>query len=227
MTGTSHHQIRNRAFTALELLVLLAVLFTLFVLLVLPGIMRPQRPDHSATKCASNVKQITIAFKLFAGDNNDLFPFQTKDSLAYTNTTDAWLHFLSLSNELGSAKLLLCPSDRQAKTPAVDFASGTNAGPESLPTLKNAGVSYFVNVDAQATKYDLWLTGDGRLGDVGRVHQGPLLLADQNSRLRWSQPIHDDRPNVALVYGNNHRGSNFTTSAPWPAGIANRLLLPQ
>jgi competence protein ComGC len=217
----------NHAFTALELLVVLAVLFTLFVLLVLPGIMRPQRPDHSVSRCASNVKQITIAFKMFEGDNNGLLPFQTKDSLAYTNTTHAWLHFLSLSNELGSAKILLCPSDRQAKTQAVDFNSGTNAGPQSLPTLKNAGVSYFVNLDAQSTNYDLWLTGDGRLGDVGRTNHGPLLLVNPNSRLRWDQPLHDERPNVALVYGNNHIGKKFTTSAPWPVRTTNRLLLPQ
>src|SRR5437868_11870475 len=71
--------------------------------------------------CISNLKQIGISFKLWSGDNNDRFPFNTpiKDGGTMElcrlgdNGFDAnsFLHFQVMSNELNVPKILVCPTD--------------------------------------------------------------------------------------------------------------------
>jgi len=221
---------RRKAFTALELLVVLAVIFTVFVLLVLPGIMN--RPKHRGSaagiKCSSNLKQIALSFKMFAGDNNSQFPYKARGSLAYTNDAEAWLHFQALSNELGSAKVLFCPSDVGQKSPANSFAIITNQNDiRSLPVLKNTAISYFVGLDAKDDGSDTWLAGDGQVSNASHGHKGPLLFVNDPAKLRWLQPTHAEEPSVAQASGRVQRGSHFTNNAAWPTNTANRLLLPQ
>ena len=60
--------------------------------------------------------------------------------------------FLTLSNELSTPKLLLCPADKK-KRAATDFSSSINGG------LVNAGfrdnsVSYFISLDAGTRVYN-------------------------------------------------------------------------
>jgi len=220
---STHLTSRLSAFTSMELIIVLAVIGILFVILILPGLARPTHRGSQAIKCASNLKQVALSFKMFASDNDGKYPFEVTNSIAYKNDSQAWLHFLSISNELGSAKILFCPSDDSVKSRAEDFSDGTNG----LAFRKNSAISYFVGLDAKENQPDSWLVGDGRLGDVGHVHTGSLLFANKNSKLRWLQPLHDDRPNVALASMTNVRGSNFISGAIWPTNTNNRLLLPQ
>lgn len=220
------HNRTPRAFTLLELVVVLALISVVFSLLLLPA----GRKNHlkaASIKCSSNLKQIALSFKMFAADHNGNFPFAAPDSLAYTDDSQAWLHFMTLSNELGSPKLLICPEDIYNKSSASFFSSRTNGAPDTLTTRKNSAVSYFVGLDAKESMYDSWLAGDGQVSDVGRKHNGSLLYANGYSTLRWPDSIHAESPSVAFADGSVGRGSNFMSTARWPSGTSNRLLLPQ
>ncbi len=154
---TNYLRHRGKAFTALELLIVLAVIFVLAGLIILPLLSgRNRHVGWSTIKCKSNLKQVALSFKMFAGDNNGEFPFVAPGTPAYTNDTQAWLHFLSLSNELGSARILLCPADVQSKIDAQIFGqTDTNNNLLGVSTLKNSSVSYFVGLNAKESSPDV------------------------------------------------------------------------
>lgn len=55
--------------------------------------------------CVNNLKQIGLAARIWAGDNNDVFPPD----------------FISMKNELGTPKILFCPADTAA-IPSTEWA---------------------------------------------------------------------------------------------------------
>ncbi len=216
---------RASAFTRGEV-VIVVVLLAMLGFLWLGGKGGDLKARAMAIKCTNNLKQIGMAFGTYAASNDGRYPYENPESLAYTNDSQVWLHFQSLAKELGHPKVLQCPSDQQMAR-AQDFNTGSNAGPHSLSTLKNAAVSYFVGLDAGKNR-DTWLAGDARVEDSGRTRQGPLLFANDSSNLRWVAPIHDDRPNVLAVRNSQvYPGVKNLTQAPWPTNTANRLLLPK
>ena len=97
-------------------------------------------------KCANNLKQVGLAFKVFANDNDDRFPYRVANFGQLTganyifngnpvpNTTTAanqrvWAHMYAMSNELGSAKILTCPGDRnKLNNQRSDFGNTTGTG---------------------------------------------------------------------------------------------------
>ncbi len=93
--------------------------------------------------CMNNLKQMGVAFRVWAGDNNDRFPFNTPSkeggTLEYCKTADngfdsnSYLHFMVMSNELVSTKVLVCPADWARET-VTNFAA-----------LKDANVTYLVH----------------------------------------------------------------------------------
>jgi len=216
---------RASAFTRGELIIVLALL-AMLGFLWLEGKGGNVRGRTMAAKCMNNLKQIGMSFGSFAAHNNGHYPYENPDSLAYTNDSQVWLHFQSLSNELGNPKVLQCPSDAQIAR-ALDFNTGSNAGPQSLSTLKNKAVSYFVGLDA-GKHPDTWLSGDARVEEAGRTRQGVVLLVNDNSSLRWSSPVHNDSPNVLAVHNTLvYQGSKHLILTPWPTNTSNRLLLPK
>lgn len=82
--------------------------------------------------CESNLKQIGLAFKLWALDHNDQFPFNVSTKAGGSREScargsdgfdqNATLHFRVLSKELWNPKVLACPADA-AKRPASDFTA--------------------------------------------------------------------------------------------------------
>jgi len=222
---TRHQPDRSAAFTRGELIIVLTLL-AMLSFLWLEGKGGNAKGRTMAAKCMNNLKQIGMSFGSFAAHNNGNYPYENPDSLAYTNASEVWLHFQSLSNELKNPKVLQCPSDARIAR-ALDFNTGSNAGPQSLSILKNKAVSYFVGLDS-GNHPDTWLAGDARVEDVGRTRQSVLLLVSDSSKLRWFSPIHDDRPNVVAVRNTRvYQGSKHLMQAPWPVNTTNRLLMPQ
>jgi len=96
-------------------------LAAVYVVVWAPALARISSRAQSIS-CASHLKMITIGFRLFATDNQDVFPFNLSTNQSGTfefclpgpdgYDQNAYRHFQVLSNELGSPKVLVCPADK-------------------------------------------------------------------------------------------------------------------
>lgn len=86
--------------------------------------------EKASAGCVDNLKQIGLSFRLFSNDHDDQFPFLTKaidgGTLEFCSRgsdgfeRNAVTHFQSLSNELVTPRVLVCPADF-SKQRATDF----------------------------------------------------------------------------------------------------------
>ncbi|HEX5399026.1 MAG TPA: type II secretion system protein [Verrucomicrobiae bacterium] len=142
---------KTAALTLVEVLVVIAMLFVLAVLL-LPSL--AHSGPSKASLCLSNLKQIGLAYSIWAGDHNGKFPMQVSAARGGTKELTAdgrnpWLNFLVMSNVLVTPKLLICPADRGRVT-ASGWTNGFNA----------TNISYFVGLDATSNQPQTFLSGD-------------------------------------------------------------------
>jgi len=104
----AHHALYFRGFTLIELLVVIAIIGILASFLM-PVLGRTKEAGRS-TKCLSNLHQIGIALMVYVDENNNHLPcmydFNTNQIPTNPPSPD-----VVLSNQLGSTKVLLCPSD--------------------------------------------------------------------------------------------------------------------
>ncbi|MBI3874458.1 MAG: hypothetical protein HY300_00495 [Verrucomicrobia bacterium] len=113
----------------------------------------------------NNLKQIGLAFLIFSGDNNDKFPYDVPNGPAYLDQSRAWMHFQAMSNELQTAKILLCTADMaRTNNRAENFYLGSNGIPpmnsQSLAKIGNDAVSYFVGLQISERTPQALLAGD-------------------------------------------------------------------
>jgi hypothetical protein len=110
----------------------LSVLFTLLILALSLSAFAQRKGNAQATLCASQMRQIGLAFRLWSMDHGDQFPFNVSTNNAGSQelcapTSDGFdrntpRHLATLAQELGTAKILICPQDA-SKHPALDFQS--------------------------------------------------------------------------------------------------------
>lgn len=206
----------NQAITLVELLVVIALL-ALLMMMVLPRVARPRR--GAALKCMNNLKNVGLAFRIFATDNNGRFPTAVSASeggtLEQLNTpSSAFHHFAAMSNELSTPKILVCPQD------------GRNAATNWI-SLRNINLSYFVGLKANPARPKMFLSGDRHIASDIHSTNGFLELKP-NLSVRWSRPLHENRGHIVFADGSVHalfspqlaRASRVTGDA------TNRVALP-
>ena len=178
-----------RGLSLLEVMLVVATI-ALLAAVVLPRLARTHGRS-SRIGCTSNLKQIGLACRLWANDNNDEFPWALTNaagSRAYVNSPQVFQHFAIMSNELVSPRILTCPNDTKRKKAPV-FA-----------TLSNLNLSYLVALDADESKPERLLSGDRNITG-GTLSNGFLRLLPTNAVAGWTTELHNNAGNIGFSDG--------------------------
>jgi type II secretory pathway pseudopilin PulG len=150
----SHTLRGDRAFTRLELAVVLATL-GLLAAITLP-VLAGSRTHSEQANCFSNLRQIGHAFQLWANDHGDRNPWLTPWLEGGTAGTpnplknNASFQMGSISNELGTPKILVCPADQgvfgKPRVTAIDFSTTNFSGGFSTLGFRDAALSYTIGL---------------------------------------------------------------------------------
>lgn len=163
---------RKRAFTLIELLVVIAIIAILAAML-LPVLAAAKRRAQRIN-CVSNLKQVNLAFRIWEGDNNNLYPMGVSTSAggalettycqSHTSYVPAGITniFCVMSNELSTPKVLICPAD-SIRGAATNFQELGQTAPTAQGQGTN-GISFFVCGDATEAYPQMVLDGDRNVG---------------------------------------------------------------
>ena len=212
---------RLRASTMTDMLIVVATLVLLGFVLV-PIVTRPRMSRRN--QCVANLKWLGVAFRLWPSGSSDIFPFarSTNDggTLEFAGSTNVFLHFRAISNELSTPKILICPSDSGKKS-AKDFNK-----------FDNRNISYFIGLDAAEGQPWTILSGDRNLTTNGVALGNGVFTLTTNNTMGWTGAIHNNNGtnggNIGLADGSVQQVSQATFQKQWLAvtNAIRRLAIP-
>jgi type II secretory pathway pseudopilin PulG len=180
----------RRGLTLLEAVIVVAIL--LVVAGVLLPLLAPFKAKASRVACTNNLKQIGLSFRIFATDHSDAFPMQVstnqEGSSEFRNSSEVFRHFLVLSNELGTPKILVCPQDLRTNAPNFD-------------NLANSNISYFVGLDGNETRPDVVLSGDSNLTTNEIPVRSGIFPITSQTRIGFTRERHITHGNICMSDG--------------------------
>jgi len=222
----------SRALTLTELLVVICVVAVLVAVLLLS--LQNHHDGRQRIYCINNLKQVDLAFKIWEGDNGDKYPMAVSvtngGAMELAVTGNVAGIFRTMSNELATPKVLVCPQDTK-RIAGTDFFAG----------FSNANISYFVGLDAEDKYPQMIISGDDNLEVNGvRVRPGILNLPP-NTSVEWTENERHGLPQQLSILKQHLRIGNLgladgsvqttTTSALQSALVntgsaTNRLVIP-
>ena len=225
---------RHAAFTWIEMMVVIVCVVLLACFIILPAIAR-RYDKASPVNCVNNLKNIGLAWRIYASDNNGLFPWQAaatnRSAFGPTNyatvpgaglgpAQGVAVTFAFSSYELSTPELVLCPSDTtrfRLKTNSFTFLMA----PAQTP-VRDRAISYFIGTSASEEEPQSILSGDRNLAggpfsaDPKRPPSQvalriPYATATNVAAMKsagWTKDIHDFGGNLLLGDGSVWRGNS-------------------
>jgi len=205
----------DKAFTLVEMLVVVVVMVVLAGFL-LPALAKARAKAHRIS-CISNLKQMGLAFRIFATDHGDRFPMQVWTNAAELTASEAFplRYFVGMSNELSVPYVLVCPSD-------------TRRSATHWTNVTRSNLSYFVGLEAMETFPQMLLAGDRNLTDRGQPVGPGLFPITTNTVLGWTDAMHREAGNLLLADGSAQQASSrrIQEQAQGQGAATNWLAMP-
>jgi prepilin-type processing-associated H-X9-DG protein len=227
-------------FTLVDFMVIVAVT-AILALMLLPRLTRSRVPA-AQVYCTNSLKQICLAYRQWAFDNNDKLP--TEVSVTNGGAMEAVMAgnvaavFQVMSNELSTPTSLFCPTDRR-RIRAITFSKPVpvSRANQSVYFSNNSNVSYFVGLDASNTSPSMFLSGDDNWlvgGEAGTVAQkgvpvpSGILSLWNKTPIAWSEARHERKGNIGLADGSvlGLSGRKLAEALRHTGVATNRLAMP-
>lgn len=173
----------SHAFTLIELLVVLALIAILMGMLIPTA--RGCKAKAPRIKCVNNLKNVGLAFRIYATDHHDRFPWELSDQ---KYSSDPTIYLRAVTNELSSPVILRCAED-------------TRTAVTNWNQFSRAHLSYFISPDASESLPQSFLAGDRNITNKnGRLRAGLRGLSRLDAA-GWDETIHKRQGNTAMGDG--------------------------